>query len=61
MITGLCLVLFGVLLWWHPALLAYLVSSLLILFGFGMIAASWQFRRIGKRSRSRFINWIVRF
>ena len=61
MITGLCFVLFGVLMWWHPELLAYLVSSIFVLLGLGMIAASWQFRRIGKRSQSRFINWIVRW
>ena len=61
MMTGLCFVLFGLLMWWHPELLAYLVSGVFIFFGLGMMATSWQFRRLRKRSASRFINWIIRF
>ena len=29
--------------------------------GGGVMAASWQFRRLRKHSDSRFINWIIRF
>ncbi len=61
MITGLCFVLFGILMWWHPELLAYLVSGLFILFGLGMMAASWQFRRLRRSSGSRLMNWIIRW
>jgi hypothetical protein len=38
-----------------------LLSAFLILFGLGIMAASWQFRRIRRRSDSAFINWIVRY
>ena len=61
MITGLCLVMFGVLIWWYPQILVAMISGLLILFGLGMMAASWQFRRLGRRSNSQFINWIIRW
>ena len=61
MITGLGFVLFGVLVLVYPQLLAILFASFLILFGLGMMATSWQFRRLRKRSESRFINWIVRY
>lgn len=53
--------LFGILMWWHPELLVYLVSGVFILFGLSMMAASWQFRRMRRRSESRFINWIIRW
>lgn len=61
MITGLSFVLFGILVLIYPQLLAILFASFLILFGLGMMAASWQFRRLRKRSESRFINWIIRW
>ena len=61
MITGFSLVLFGILVLIYPQLLAILFASFLILFGLGMMATSWQFRRLRKRSESRFINWIIRF
>ena len=61
MITGLCFVGFGVLLLLYPQLLSLMVAGVLVLFGLGMMAASWQFRRLRKHSDSRFINWIIRF
>ena len=61
MITGLCIVILGALIWWYPQILVAMISGLLILFGLGMMAASWQFRRLRKHSESRFINWIIRF
>ena len=61
MITGLCFVLFGVLVLLYPQLLAFLFAACLILFGGGMMLASWQFRRLRKRSESRFVNWIIRY
>ena len=61
MITGLVFVVLGVLIYLHPHILVAMFSGLLILFGVGMMAASWQFRRVRRQSRSRFINWIVRF
>ena len=60
MITGLCFVMLGVLIWWYPQILVAMISGVLILFGLGMMAASWQFRRLRKHSESRFINWIIR-
>ena len=61
MITGLSFVLFGILVLVYPQLLAILFASFLMLFGLGMMATSWQFRRLRKRSESRLINWIIRF
>ena len=61
MITGLCFVMLGVLIWWYPQILVAMISGFLILFGLGMMAASWQFRRLRKHSESRFINWIIRY
>lgn len=61
MITGLCFVILGVLIWWYPQILVAMISGFLMLFGFGMMAASWQFRRLRKHSASRFINWIIRY
>ena len=61
MITGLCVVLAGIVVLFYPQILVIMLSSLLILFGLGMMATSWQFRRLRKHSESRFINWIIRF
>ena len=61
MITGLFFVGFGVLIALYPQLLSLMVAGVLVLFGLGMMAASWQFRRMRKRSDSPFINWIIRY
>ena len=61
MITGLCFVLMGLVVLFYPKILVIMLSSVLILFGLGMMATSWQFRKLRKRSESRFINWIIRY
>ena len=61
MITGLFFVLMGMLIFFYPRILEVFIATLLVLFGLGMMAASWQFRRMRKQSDSKFINWIVRF
>lgn len=61
MLTGFIVVLLGLLMFVHPELLSYLVASLFVLFGLGMMAAGWQFRRLRKPSQSPFINWIIRW
>ena len=61
MITGLVFVGIGVLVWFYPQLLVALFSAVLILFGLGIMATSWQFRRMQRRSTSPFINWIIRY
>ena len=61
MITGLCFVILGFLIYRYPQILVAMISGFLILFGLGMMATSWQFRRLRKQSESRFINWIIRW
>ena len=61
MITGFCIVILGIAILFYPQILVALISGMLILFGLGMMAASWQFRRLGKQSESRFMKWIVRY
>ena len=61
MLTGLCFVILGVLILFYPKILVFMLSTILVLFGFGMMAAGWQFRRFKKQSQSRFINWIIRY
>jgi uncharacterized membrane protein YqjE len=61
MVTGLCFVLLGVLILFYPQILVAIIAGLLILFGLGTMAASWQFRRWHRQSSSRFINWIIRW
>ena len=61
MMTGLCFVLLGIVVLFYPHILVVLFSGCLILFGLGMMATSWQFRRLRKHSESRFINWIIRW
>ncbi len=61
MLTGLVFVLAGLLVLWYPRILVILFAGFLILFGVGMMAASWQFRRMHKAPQSRFINWIIRW
>ena len=61
MITGLGFVISGVLIMFYPQILVWMLSSILILFGLGMMAASWQFRRLRRQSQSPFVNWIIRF
>ena len=61
MMTGLLFVVMGVLILFYPRILEVFVAGLLMLFGLGAMATSWQFRRLRKQSQSRFINWIIRF
>ena len=61
MMTGLLFVVMGLLILFYPQILIMMISGLLILFGLGMMAASWQFRRLRKRSNSQFVNWITRY
>ena len=61
MLTGLVLVLLGILILYFPQILVAMVSAVFILFGAGMMATSWQFRRLRRQSSSRFINWIIRW
>jgi len=61
MITGICFVLLGIAIVVYPQILIGLISGFLVLFGLGMMAAGWQFRKLKKQSDSRFINWIVRY
>lgn len=61
MITGLGFVVAGVLIWFYPQVLVAFVSALFVAFGVGMMATSWQFRRLRRQSDSRLINWIIRF
>ena len=61
MITGLFFVILGFLIYQYPQILVAMISGFLVLFGLGMMAAGWQFRRMQKRSDSPFINWIIRW
>jgi len=61
MITGLCFVLIGILVLMFPQILVVMFSAILVLFGLGIMATSWQFRRLRKHSESQFINWIIRY
>ncbi len=61
MLTGLFFVLLGILVLYYPQILVAMIAGLFIFFGLGMMAASWQFRRMRRQSSSRFVNWIVRW
>lgn len=59
--TGLAFVLLGFTVLFYPQILVVIASSLLIIFGLGIMVTSWQFRRLKKQSESRFVNWIIRY
>ena len=61
MFTGLCFVVLGLLILFYPQILVAMIAGLFVMFGLGMMATAWQFRRMHRQSSSRFINWIVRF
>ncbi len=61
MFTGLIIVFIGFLILLYPQILVFMFSMFLILFGLGIMAASWQFRRFRKQSQSSFVNWIIRY
>ena len=61
MLTGLFFVILGLVVYVYPRILVIMLSACLMLFGLGMMVASYQFRRMQKRSGSRFINWIIRW
>ena len=61
MMTGLFFVLLGLAILFYPQILVAMIAGVLMLFGLGMMATAWQFRRLRRHSASRFINWIVRF
>ena len=61
MMTGLVFIVMGLLVLYYPRILEVLFATFLIVFGAGIMAMSWQFRRLRKRSKSRFVNWVVRW
>ena len=61
MMTGLFFVFLGLLILLYPQVLVAMLSALLILFGLGMMATAWQFRRLKRHSGSRLVNWIIRY
>jgi uncharacterized membrane protein YqjE len=61
MLTGFGFVVLGIAILFYPQILVALIAGLLVLFGLGMMATSWQFRRLKRQPHSRFINWIVRW
>lgn len=61
MLTGVMFVVLGILILLYPQILVVFFASLIILFGLGTMAASYQFRRMKQASSSRFINWIIRW
>ena len=61
MLIGFCVVLLGVLVLLYPQILVAMLSGLLIMVGLGIMAASWQFRRLRKQSASHVMNWIARW
>ncbi len=61
MFTGLFFVFLGLVILLYPQILIAMFSAILIVFGLGIMAASWQFRRFRKRSESPFFNWITRY
>lgn len=61
MLTGLFFVLLGAIIMVYPQILVAMISAIFVLFGLGMMAAAWQFRRMKRQSSSRLVNWIVRY
>jgi hypothetical protein len=61
MLTGLFFVILGLIILAYPQILVAMISALFMMFGLGMMAAAWQFRRLKRQSSSRFMNWIVRY
>ncbi len=61
MLTGLCFVLIGILVLLYPQILVVMIASLFMLFGLGMMAAGWQFRKVRRQFDSPFLKWIVRW
>ena len=61
MMTGFFFVLAGILIAIHPQILVIMISGTLIMFGLGIMIASWQFRRFHRQSSSRFMKWIIRY
>ena len=61
MLTGLILILFGILVALVPQILVAIVSSVLILIGLVICAMSWNGRRLRRESHSSIVNWMFRF
>jgi uncharacterized membrane protein YqjE len=61
MMTGLFFVVLGALILVYPQILIAMIAGFVMLFGLGIMATAWQFRRMRRSSRSPFINWIVRW
>ncbi len=61
MITGLLFILIGILIAIYPQILVIMIAGFFILSGLGIIAMSWQFRRLHHKANSRIMNWIIRY
>ena len=61
MFTGLFLVFAGFFILLYPQILVLMIAGFLIMLGGGIMVASWQFRRLKRRSNSQFVNWIARY
>lgn len=61
MSLGILLILFGILVAVFPQVLVAIVSIFLITTGLMICLASWQWRRLRRKSNVPFFNWIIRF
>ena len=61
MLTGLFLILMGVLILIYPRILVLMIGLLVIGLGVSVMAVSWQFRRLRRKAQSPFTQWIMRW
>ena len=64
MLSGLLLILLGILITLHPKIIVVLVAGFLIASGFTMMLVSWRLRRAfraGQQSTNAWSRFIVRF
>ncbi len=61
MVTGLVLIMFGILVAVYPQILVGIISAGLIVTGLGILLASWRWRRLRRKSTGSFFRWMIRF
>ena len=64
MLTGLVLILLGVLIYIQPRIAIALLSGFLIVMGIGLMIFSWRLRRLSKvfgQTTNRWTRFIIRF
>ena len=61
MFIGALFILAGIMIALNPPLLSFIVASMLILVGLGLVSASYHYKKMAKQFEDPFMDFFIRF